>query len=262
MAINQEHSYYKYLQLRGLSKNTIESYWLFYNKFYGRFGKDIKNKTLGKTQIETFCYRYRHGVARAFLNNFFEYNDTYELKKYIPRVKKKKQTDKLIKWLPKSEVDLMIKDSDTRDSLMISLLFECGLRESELIAIKLEDIDFDKLEIKIVGKGNKEAHVTFTESTRDKLRLFVEQEHLFPESRLFPMGRHNVIRIIDILGNNILGKKVTPHMFRHSLGFYLKDKGFDMKDIQVILRHEKLETTGIYAEVDHAKLRKKVRGIL
>jgi site-specific recombinase XerD len=262
MKLNTNHNYIKYLKLRGLSSRTIEAYWLFYCKFISKYKKKIKKKILDRKQIEAFCYDYNHGLARAFLNNFLEYIDQYELKKYIPRLRKKKYQQKLIKWLPRSEIRLLVDSSRLRDSLIVSLLFECGLRESELISIKVKDIDIKNSQIRVIGKGNKEALVKFSEKSKELLKRYITEEYLFPHSLLFTLTRHGIINIIGRLGIQHLKKKVTPHMLRHSLGYYLKEQGFDLKDIQIILRHEKLETTGIYTGVDHIKLNEKIKGVL
>lgn len=184
---------------------------------------------------------------------------------------------KLDKKLPKFlyyeqlETILNIPDKNTplglRDALILELLYSTGIRVSEIVNIKIKDIDFYDKKIKILGKGNKERIVLYGECLNELLNLYLE------ESRPVILNKkQNDYLILNKFGNNITDRgireiinniqkkgnfdfNISPHVFRHTFATHMLDSGADLKSVQELLGHENLATTQIYTHVSNEHLR-------
>ena len=149
-----------------------------------------------------------------------------------------------------------------RDLLMLELLYGCGIRNSELTGINLDDIRLSAEAILIRGKGKKERYVPFGDSVRSALSIYLpERQKLLGETRRSTPallvnrrgGRitsRSVGRIIKkIAVANGLSPDVHPHTLRHAFGTHMLEEGADLRAIQELLGHERLSTTQRYTQL-------------
>ena len=149
-----------------------------------------------------------------------------------------------------------------RDQLMLELLYGCGIRNSELIGINLDDISFPNQAILIRGKGQKERKLPFGESAKNALALYLPTRHklLSQAKKVTPAllinqrgGRlttRSVGRIIKkIAVAKGLSPDVHPHTLRHAFGTHMLEEGADLRAIQELLGHERLSTTQRYTQL-------------
>ena len=200
-------------------------------------------------------------MARSFLKTYLqEYLRNEELK--IPKIRGRK-TKRMLRYLKKEELDILLRRIDNlRDRLMVSLMFEGGLRVSELLSIRPRDVFFKERTIRIIGKGNKEREVNFRRKTEEALTQWIEEEGIEKDDRIFSLTRKQVYVLVRKWGDKALEKKVTPHFLRHSCGAYLRKQGMDLREIQEYLGHSGLESTQIYTELEREDVDEKWRLIM
>ncbi|MDQ8142867.1 site-specific tyrosine recombinase XerD [Chryseobacterium sp. CFS15] len=159
-------------------------------------------------------------------------------------------------------------DLGKRNHCIIEVLYGCGLRVSELIDVKISNINFKENYIKVVGKGNKIRFVPLAEYTANLLKEYItevrfrnkinkkHEDTLFLNSRGTSMSRVIVFIIIKELTDKAgVSKKISPHTFRHSFATHLLQNGADLRYIQEMLGHSSITTTGIYTHLKTEELR-------
>lgn len=159
-------------------------------------------------------------------------------------------------------------DLGKRNHCIIEVLYGCGLRVSELIEIKISNINFKENYIKVIGKGNKTRFVPLAQFTAKLLREYIAEvrsknkinkkyeDTLFLNSRGTSMSRVIVFIIIKELTDKAgVSKKISPHTFRHSFATHLLQNGADLRYIQEMLGHSSITTTGIYTHLKTEELR-------
>lgn len=166
-------------------------------------------------------------------------------------------------------VDSIIDNSalNIRNKLILELLLASGVRVSELVAIKIADIDQNNREIKILGKGNKERVVYFKDyclkalnkyltEARNELLKGSKNDYLLINNKGNNLTDRGVRLIIDkIIKETALNIKVSPHAFRHSFATMLINEGCDIKTVQELLGHSSIGTTSIYTHLTNEKVR-------
>ncbi|KXH78510.1 site-specific tyrosine recombinase XerD [Chryseobacterium kwangjuense] len=161
-------------------------------------------------------------------------------------------------------------DSDLgkRNHCIIEVLYGCGLRVSELIDLKISNINFKEQYIKVHGKGNKTRFVPLADYTAELLETYIKdvrshtkinkkyEDTLFLNSRGTSMSRVIVFLIIKELTDKAgVSKKISPHTFRHSFATHLLQNGADLRYIQEMLGHSSITTTEIYTHLKTEELR-------
>ncbi|ANF50960.1 tyrosine recombinase XerD [Chryseobacterium glaciei] len=159
-------------------------------------------------------------------------------------------------------------DLGKRNQCIIEVLYGCGLRVSELIDLKISNINFVENYIKVNGKGNKTRFVPLADFTADLLKSYIEdtrskckinkkyEDSLFLNSRGTSMSRVIVFLIIKELTDKAgVSKKISPHTFRHSFATHLLQNGADLRYIQEMLGHSSITTTEIYTHLKTEELR-------
>ena len=149
-----------------------------------------------------------------------------------------------------------------RDRLMFELLYGCGIRNSELTGINLDDIRLSAEAILIRGKGKKERYVPFGDSVKSALAVYLpERQKLLEEAR-----KHTNVLLINRRGGALtsrsvgriikkisvakgLSPDVHPHTLRHAFGTHMLEEGADLRAIQELLGHERLATTQRYTQL-------------
>jgi len=153
-----------------------------------------------------------------------------------------------------------------RDIAMLELMYASGLRVSELVRLKLSDINFEAGFIRVKGKGDKERVVPIAQRSIDKIKNYLTKlrpallkkkasEYVFLNNRGQPMTRQRFWQNIKAIGR-IAGVNVTPHMIRHSFATHLLEGGADLRSLQKMLGHSDISTTQIYTKVSMDRLRK------
>lgn len=274
--------YQNYLRLeRSLSKNTIENYTFDIEKlvlFLKQYDIKMSPITITGEVVQQFIYEIATTVnprsqARLIsgLKSFFNYlifedyrTDTPLELIEIPRVGRK-----LPDTLATQEIDALIAAIDLstpegeRNKVMLETLYSCGLRVSELVALKISDLFFEEGFIKITGKGNKQRFVPIEVATIKLITDYVNfvrvsnsiqkgfEDTLFLNRRGRQLTRAMVFTIIKNLAVKInLNKTISPHTFRHSFATHLLENGADLRSIQLMLGHESITTTEVYVHLD------------
>lgn len=154
-----------------------------------------------------------------------------------------------------------------RNKAILELLFATGVRVSELVSIKVNDVDFNRMEIKVKGKGNKERFVYFNHHASASLNNYLshsrnellngkQSEYLFINHVGGNLTTRGVRDIIDrIIKNCALSSKITPHTFRHTFATMLLNEGCDLKCVQELLGHVNLSTTSIYTHLSNEMIK-------
>ncbi len=249
------------MKLRGMSASTVESYMKFNKNFLV-----FVNKKPGDVDLQDIKLYLAHlvsdlnlaarsvNLARAAL--FFYYNDVLE--KGFNKVKTPKINASLPVVLSKSEVSKLIECAGSRKSrLMLMMLYSSGLRVSELVGMRWNDLELgDRVAWVRGGKGRKDRMVILSDKIVSELSDIRGAGFVFP-GRDGPLSVKNVQKIVRVASKNAgLNKKVTPHTLRHSFATHLLDAGTDIRVIQELLGHSNLQTTQIYTHISSEQKRK------
>ena len=266
---------------RGVSKNTIENYTFDVERLLLFLNENeiiISPLKIGEETLQQFIYSVAKEVnarsqARIIsgLKSFFSYLifEDYRKDNPLELIETPKTGRKLPDTLSVTEIDALIDAIDLstkegeRNRAMLETLYGCGLRVSELVALKISDLFFEEGFIKVTGKGNKQRFVPISEVTqhyiqtyRDTIRVHVTiqkgyEDTLFLNRRGRQLTRAMIFTIIKDLAVKInLHKTISPHTLRHSFATHLLENGADLRAIQLMLGHESITTTEIYLHLD------------
>ena len=210
-------------------------------------------------------------IARKIstLKSFFKYLENENIIKTNPMllISNPKKEKKLPNFLNYEDLDKLLNapnlktEEGKRDALIIEMLYSTGIRVSEIVNIKINDINKSDNSIIILGKGNKERYVYYGSKCQNLLENYlanktINSEYLFPNKHGKKLNDRAVRTIIDkntkIAGLKI---KVTPHTLRHTYATHMLNEGADLKSVGDLLGHENLSTTQIYTHVSNERLR-------
>ena len=276
-----------YLKIeRGMSKHTVQNYTLDVQKLIAYL--ESREMTLGplqitSTQIQEFIYEIAKEInprtqSRLIsgLRSFYDYLifENYLNSNPLERIEAPKIGRKLPDTLSVGEIDLIVSAIDLSESngernrAIIETLYSCGLRVSELTALKISDLFFEEGFIKVTGKGDKQRFVPIGPLTQKYINLYKDQvrismkieaafnDTLFLNRRGKQLSRAMIFTIVKTLGEKAeIQKKISPHTFRHSFATHLLENGADLRAIQMMLGHESITTTEIYMHVDKSHLK-------
>ena len=250
--------YFNYLHIENMSYKDIT-----YNDLMPLFEHFETNKLSNKS--------IRRHISS--IKGFYKYlvnNDIVNSNPFI-YVKLPKKEQKLPRYLTIEELleifnSLEIKTNyDLRNRLILELMYATGVRVSELVNIKVLDIDFTNNSIKVLGKGSKERMVYYNEVARTYLEKYLK---IYPSlnkknlSFLFLNYKGDKLTTagISYIINQVIKKigfdnHITPHMLRHSFATHLLNNGCSLATVQELLGHSSIGTTGIYTHItlDHVK---------
>lgn len=264
---------------RGLAQNTIISYRYDLIKYinflkknnissFNQTKKDLVNNYfvyLRKKNLEINSIS-RNLVAVKMLYRFlliegFIKEDITGLIEF-PRMSKK-----LPHILSLREINLLLDKANfksnlgLRDLAILELLYATGLRVSELIYLKIDDINMENCMLKCLGKGSKERIIPFGSKAYQSLRLYLDKvrqklvknpngDILFLNSRGERLSRQGIFYLIKkYVRKARIEKKITPHTLRHTLATHLLENGADLRSVQEMLGHSDISTTQIYTHV-------------
>ena len=249
------------LKLRGFSPLTIRNYSFFVDKFLTRIDKSCSelNEDDAKLYLsEMFDTKSKNTIMLAAASLKFFYSEI--LKKEFGNVKMPKKERKLPEVLTKEEVRNLIDSTDNRKSrLIISFLYSTGLRVSEVVNLKVDDIDFKENTGWVrAGKGSKDRLFTVSKNLAEELKEYLgEKEHEYVFSKEKPLTTRNIQKIVQGTRRRAgINKRVTPHTLRHSFATHLLEDGTDIRKIQMLLGHASLNTTQLYAHVSAEEIKK------
>lgn len=184
-----------------------------------------------------------------------------------------KQTRRIPEFLFYDEIELFLSSFDLhedvgkRDRALFELMYASGLRVSEVVNLKLEDIDFQDHILRITGKGDKQRLVPFYDLAKQRLLDYVEHvrgkwmkgakhSYVFINQRGKQLTSRGVQYRMEIAAQRCqLHVHIHPHMFRHSFATHLLDNGADLRVVQELLGHASLSTTQIYVHVTQERLK-------
>ncbi|QJF24902.1 tyrosine recombinase XerC [Mammaliicoccus vitulinus] len=158
------------------------------------------------------------------------------------------------------------KRTNIRDRVILELLYATGIRVSELVHIKMNDIDLTYSFVKVLGKGNKERIVPFGEYCQSAITVYIESfrsqlkidhEYLIVNMRGQPITERGVRYALNEIVKRTQGVyHIHPHKLRHTFATHLLNQGADLRSVQSLLGHESLSTTSQYTHVTKDQLRK------
>ncbi len=258
------------MRIRNFSHKTIQAY-LYYNKellrFANKSAREINKQDLRDYIDCLFNLGKSPATANLAINALkFYYEGILRRKFFVPKtgIRRPKSEKKLPVVLSKAEVIMMINSLDNiKHKLMIQILFGSGLRVSELADLKINDIDFfRKIIIIRRGKGAKDRITIVSNQTLYNIEKYLaEYKPLVYLFESYELGNKLSVRSIQkvvaaaakVAGVNPL---VSAHSLRHSFATYLLESGTDIRYIQELLGHARLETTQIYTKVARNHLQK------
>lgn len=262
------------------SDNTIISYQddlkelasVLNNNIINITEEDIKkylNYLYDKSYNKNTISRKLSGV-RSFYN--YLYNHDIIKINYFTDIHNPKKIRSLPHYLKTSEIDKVLDNTNEvtlygeRNKLIVELLYVTGLRVSELVNIKLKDIDKYNKSIKIVGKGNKERIVYYEDNCSKLLNKYLNKTRKELDKNnseyllLNKFGNKLSTRMIrNILNNLTIGtsiEQIYPHMIRHTFATTMLNNGADLMTVKELLGHESINTTSIYTHVTNEQIRK------
>ncbi len=266
-----------------LSKNTSNSYKLDLNlyKDYMKKRNITNTNDISKSDIEKYLESlYKEdisvsSIARKLTTIKSFHNYMFQTKKVNIDVSETIERPKLRKKLPNvltvEEVDKLLNIEcntpfDYRNKSMLELMYATGLRVSELLDLKLGDIDIENCVIRVVGKGSKERIVPIGEYTLDSLNNYLEVrnellknktcEYLYLNNMGGRLSRFSFFKLIKkLLIEKGIHKDISPHTLRHSFATHMLDYGADLRSIQELLGHSDIATTKIYTHISNNKIR-------
>ena len=251
------------LKIRGFSPLTVRNYTFFVEKFLNQSKKspgELNEDDVKMYLSDMFDSKSKNTIMLAAAALKFFYKEV--LKKDFVGVPLPKKDKKLPEVLTKNEVRDLIESTDTvKSRLIVSLLYSTGLRVSELVNLKMSDLNLeDKTGWVRRGKGSKDRLFMMSESLSKELKEYFEskgKENEFVFSKNKPLTTRNIQKIIKGASRRSgITKKTTPHTLRHSFATHLLEQGIDIRVIQAMLGHSSLSTTQVYTHVSSDQLKK------
>ena len=274
--LNLVSDFINYIKSKNYSDKTVNSYLtdlyyfsLFIKKDLNKINEEdvrdyIEYLNLKKEKISSI--RRKISTMKSFYK--YLYRNNYIDKKDYPlsKISFPKMEKKLPKFIYYNDLLEIINETsndkdNVRDRLLIELLYATGVRVSELVNIKVKDIDFNNRRIVVTGKGNKERVVYFGEYAEDVLNEYLSvhyrnTDYLFVNSKGNQLTDRGVRYIIDKIMEKLSIKvHVTPHVIRHTFATDMLNNGCDIKVVQELLGHSSLKATEIYTHVTNERLK-------
>lgn len=265
--------------VKNYSENTIKSYetdCILFSKFlkkdislatsddirsYFKVLSDKSDKTLARSMSSLRAF-YDYLIKKNIIKtNPMDNITSPKIGKYLPEVLSIEEVDKLLEIVPKDAFTF-------RNRCILELLYSTGLRITELVTLKFENISIDDALIKVMGKGSKERVVPMNDITCEYLKKYIEEirptmikkiqtDYIFLNNHGKPLTRQAVFLMIKKRALEAgIKKEISPHTLRHSFATHLLQNGADIRFIQELLGHSDVSTTEIYTHIANETLKK------
>ena len=267
--------YLEYLEWeKGLSQNTIDAY----RRDLSDFAQNVEDiHSINRMNINAYVRTLRErklaptSVIRkvASLRGFFKWATSSGILEKNPAatLEQPKTPQRLPKVVSVKEIDEMLHNNLTPlEHVMMELLYSCGLRVSELVNLKLNDIDLSSKYVRCFGKGSKERIIPIGEQAKAMLKeyfptrdLLIKKYNLTTKNLLIKDNGHFVTRqdvynFIHAQGK-LIHKNISPHTLRHSFATHLLENGADLRVVQELLGHSDVSTTQLYTHISKKRLK-------
>lgn len=277
--------YLEYLKIeRKYSDKTILSYkddLIEYNEFLGNNFTNILNIDINIVN-NYMKYLYERKITKSSISRklssirgLYNYLVREEIIKenYFNKISNPKRELYLPKFLKDEELDKIFSvcnfnnPTEERDTLIIELLYATGVRVSELVNIKIKDINRKEKLIKVLGKGNKERIVIYNNHTKKALDAYLKDGYNYfnKKSSEYLILNKNGNKLSERYIREIINKKVSqasldikisPHTLRHTFATDILENGADLMTVKELLGHESLNTTSIYTHITNEQIKK------
>jgi integrase/recombinase XerD len=273
-------SFFDYLYIeKGLSQNTVQAYETDILSFLNWLTKtpNINYLNLKEDNINKYiAYLFKSKLKSSSVNRKISSLKSLYLYLIKKNILKNSPINEIIipkkeKYLPSSmsedEVDRLLKSPDPsnktekRDKAMIEMLYATGMRISELVNLKLTDVDMQRSVAKVFGKGKKERLIPFGEAALEALSDYVSDRDKSASKEIFLSNRGKKLsrvafwqRIKIYLLRENLKNSISPHTLRHAFATHLLNRGADLRSVQLLLGHSDLSTTQIYTHIAKQRL--------
>ena len=273
-------SFLNYLYIeKGLSQNTVKAYEVdllaFISWITDNTNTDVKNikedninkyiSYLFKTKLKSSSVNRKISSIKSFYlflikKNIVNTSPVSEVispkqEKYLPSSMSEDEVDKLLNS-PDSNIKI-----EKRDKAMIEMLYATGMRISELVNLKITDVDMQRCVVKVLGKGSKERLIPFGEEAYEALNNYLSDRDESSSKEVFLSNRKTKIsrvafwhRIKFYLVRENLKQTISPHTLRHAFATHLLNRGADLRSVQLLLGHSDLSTTQIYTHIAKQRL--------
>jgi integrase/recombinase XerD len=256
----------------GLSKNSIAAYRSDLEQLAAFLGKDPRRAR--EQDLFAFLASKKGRASSAArrvssLKRFYQYCVRERLAAADPTLKldSPKRTPRFPKSLSEADVEALLAAPDAatglgmRDRAMLETLYATGLRVSELVGLKVFEVDLNANVVRAAGKGSKQRLVPLGEVAADWIGRYLKErkstsDTLFITARGAGMTRQAFWHLIRRYGTRAIpGKRLSPHALRHAFATHLINHGADLRVVQMLLGHADISTTQIYTHVARERLK-------
>ena len=256
-----------------MEDNDIKEFKKVDKNFVFDYINELRSGNITRSKISNSTYARNMSSLRSFYrylcerdicddNPFLNFKNIH-VEKHLPDVLTYEQIERIL------DVFDLDDPLDVRNRCIIETIYACGLRISECCDLKIKDIDYKNMYLRVIGKGNKERMVPYYPRLNELFDLYIKtyRNEFAPEDfeYLFVNNRHNKIspRSVQLLLEEVKLKAgleidVHPHMLRHSFATHLLDNGADLRSVQELLGHANLSTTQLYTHLTYERLKKTV----
>ena len=253
-------------------KSDLNQFFLFLNT---EFNISEPNKVSFKMIRNWISHLLENGLKSVSVNrkissikSYFKFIEMSGFSDYNPTLKitSPKTSKRLPIFIEKNNIDNLLDNNffnndfeGSRDKLIIELFYFTGIRLSELLNIKISDINFNNSSVKVLGKRNKERLIPIIPMLLKNLRTYIDNnsnsKYLFQTKKLKKLSVSTVYRLINKYFRLVSSKvKVSPHVLRHTFATHMLNNGADINTIKEILGHSSLSSTQIYTKIKLPKI--------
>jgi site-specific recombinase XerD len=249
------------LELKRYANSTVKTYVFFFEMFIN-YHKDKELHTIDEGDIRVFLQSLiQKKASNSYINQAinaikFYYEVVLGMPNRFYEIERPRKESKLPKVISKEEILSIIENTNNlKHRCIVQLLYGSGLRRSELLNLKINNIDSKRMLVRVEGsKGNKDRQTLLSKTALNDLRRYYTkyepQVYLFEGKKGIKYSSASVLKIVKTAAIKArIRITVTPHVLRHSFATHLLESGTDLRQIQVLLGHGSTKTTEIYTHV-------------
>jgi len=265
------YNFESFLKQKGLSDRTIREYLYYMDKFKNYIQYDVDRDV-----VYAFLEKNDNNVARAFVNLYLKFLEIGDI--ILPeRTGSKDKSEKIVEYISRGDINLIDEAMNQtanpmRNSLMLAITFQGGLRKQELLDLNSRSFRWNKwkenkeepIDVIIKGKRNKVRVVNCSPEVAIKTLEYIRKLQgvydLESKDPIFQISNRRWEQILSNASTKSIGQNVNPHMLRHSFAMYVKDSlGWTIQQISKYLGHKNIQTTMIYARTTDPELKHKFK---